>query len=58
MNCIMIVLIKLYSYTILLNQKSETDDEESSITMAASWLQMKELLVSMGVSASWWGESN
>ena len=31
-------------------------DSESSITIVASWLQMKELLVSKGVFAS--GETN
>ena len=38
MNCRMIVLIKLYNSKILLKQKTETDDEESSITTVASWL--------------------
>ena len=37
MNCIIIVLIKFYSSTSLLNQKS--------VKLIASWLQMKKLLV-------------
>ena len=44
MNCIMIVLTMLYSSTILQYQKSETCDEDPTITMVASWLQMKGLL--------------
>ena len=44
MNCIMLVLIMLYSSTILLYQNPDTCDEEPTITMVASWLQMKELL--------------
>ena len=38
MNCIMIVLIKLYSSRMLLNQESKTDDEEPLILVVASWL--------------------
>ena len=52
MNCIMIVLIMLYSSTILLYQKPETGDEEPSIAMVASWLQMKELLAWTGTCHS------
>ena len=52
MNCIMIVLIMFYSSTILLYQKSDTCDEEPTITMVASWLQMKELLAWIGTCHS------
>ena len=52
MNCIMIVLTMLYSCTILQYQKSETCDEEPTITMVASWLQMKGLLAWIGMCHS------
>ena len=49
LTCVIIVL-KLHSSTILLKpEESDIDDEESSFSMVASWLQMKKPLVVKGV---------
>ena len=45
----------LQFYNFSTSEESVADDEESSIILVASWLQIKELLVSKGVFASWGG---